>query len=401
MSNIIIWKSYYNYKYNKYGGVYMIYLDNAATTAVYDEVIDEMIPYLKNEYANPSGMYGFATNSRKVLNNTRKTIAKMINAEPTEIYFTSGGSEADNFALKGTAFALKHKGKHLITTNIEHHAILNSCRQLEKLGYEITYVPVNDDGIVDPNRIKNAIRTDTILISVMSANNEIGTIQPINDIGEIAHKKNIWFHTDAVQSLGHIEIDINKIKVDMLSASAHKFNGPKGIGFIYIKNGIKPFSLINGGKQERNMRAGTENIPAIAGLNKAVSICMKKDNFNASYITKIRNHFIKRLIDEIDNTIINGSIEKRLPGNVNVSFLGVSGEAVQIQLDRKGICCSTGSACDAGVTNISHVINAINTPPEYAPGTLRFTFSDANTIEEADITVNALKEIVTSLRAMK
>ena len=379
----------------------MIYFDNAATTVVYDEVIEEMIPYFKNEYANPSGMYDFATKSRKVMNDARKEIAKLINAEPTEIYFTSGGSESDNFALKGTCFALKNKGKHIITSNIEHHAVLNTCKQLEKLGYRITYIPVNKDGIIEPERIEKAICSETILISIMSSNNEIGTIQPINEIGQIARKNNVLFHTDAVQSFCHIEIDVKKSNIDMLSASAHKCNGPKGIGFIYIRNGIKPFSLINGGKQERNMRAGTENIPAIAGFKKAVEIYKQKEYFNSSYITKIRNHFIKRLTDEIDGCIINGSVEKRLPGNVNVSFAGVSGESVLIQLDRLGICCSTGSACDAGVTNISHVIEAINTPDEYAAGTLRFTFSDLNTIEEADITINALKEIITGLRAMK
>lgn len=378
----------------------MIYLDNAATTSVYDDVIKEMLPYFTMEYANPSEIYSYATGARKGMNMARKHIADLINADSTEIYFTSGGTESDNWALKGTAYTLRGNGKHIITSAIEHHAVTNSCRQLEKLGYEITFLPVGTNGIVDPAHVRRAIRNDTILVSVMMANNEIGTIQPISEITAIAHERNVWVHTDAVQAFGNIDIDVKKLNVDMLSASAHKCHGPKGMGLLYVKNGVKLSHIMSGGKQERAMRAGTENIPGIVGFGKAAQICKEKDNYNSEYITKLRNHFIKRVTDEIENVIVNGSIDKRLPGNVSFSFACLDGEMIQIQLDMKGICCSTGSACNAGSSGISHVIAALHIPEEYAYGTVRFTICDSNTCEEIDYTVEALKEIVKKLRDM-
>lgn len=378
----------------------MIYLDNAATTSVDDDVIKEMLPYFTMEYANPSEIYSYATGARKGMNTARKHIADLINADMTEVYFTSGGTESDNWAVKGAAYTLKNKGKHIITSAIEHHAVINSCRELEKSGYDITYIPVGRDGIVDPERIRRAIRNDTILVSIMMANNEIGTIQPVSEIGNIAHERGIWFHTDAVQAFGNIDIDVRKLNIDMLSASAHKCHGPKGMGILYVRNGIRLSSIMAGGKQERAMRAGTENIPGIVGFGKAAQICMAKDNYNSEYITKLRNHFIKRVTDEIDHVIVNGSVDKRLPGNVSFSFACLDGEAIQIQLDLKGICCSTGSACNAGSSGMSHVIAALNVPKEYSYGTLRFTISDRNTLEEIDYTVEALKEIVIKLRKM-
>ena len=378
----------------------MIYLDNAATTSVDTAVVKEMLPYFTMEYANPSEIYSYATGARKGMNSARKYIADLINADMTEIYFTSGGTESDNWAVKGAAYTLNGKGKHIITSAIEHHAVINSCKELEKSGYDISYIPVGRDGIVDPERVRHAMRSDTILVSIMMANNEIGTIQPISEIACMAHERGIWIHTDAVQAFGNIDIDVKKLNVDMLSASAHKCHGPKGMGMLYIRNGIKLSPVMSGGKQERAMRAGTENIPGIVGFGKAAQLCKEKDNYNSEYITKLRNHFIKRVTDEIEHVIVNGSVDKRLPGNVSFSFACLDGETIQIQLDMKGICCSTGSACNAGVSGMSHVIAALNIPEEYSYGTLRFTISDANTREEIDYTVEALKEIVEKLRNM-
>lgn len=378
----------------------MIYLDNAATTQVHKEVIDEMLPYFSAEYANPSELYGFATGARRAMNQARKYIAELINADKTEIYFTSGGTEADNTVLKGTAYALSDKGRHIITTLIEHHAITKCCSDLEKAGFEITYIPVDANGFVNVSAIKSAIRKDTILISVMMANNEIGTIQPIKEIGQLSREHGILFHTDAVQAYGNIPIDVNDMNIDMLSASAHKCHGPKGIGMLYIKSGIKISPFIVGGRQERKMRAGTENIPAIVGFGKAARICSSKLYHNIEYVSLLRDHMIERVTDEIEYVRLNGDAVNRLPGNVNFSFACLNGEAVQIQLDLKGICCSTGSACNAGKQTMSHVIKALNVEPEYAYGNVRFTLSDYNTMEEIDYTVDCMKEIIKKLRSM-
>lgn len=380
----------------------MIYLDNAATTSVCKSAILKMQEMLAEEYGNPSAMYGFATNARREMNIARKKIACMINAAPDEIYFTSGGTESDNWALSCLQKEItKDKKKHIITTSIEHHAILNTCEHLEKNGYDITYINPDSEGIVSPEHIEKAIRKDeTIIISVMFANNEIGTIQRIKDIGEIAKKYRITFHTDAVQAFGHIDIDVKEMNIDMLSASSHKCNGPKGTGILYVRNGVKLYPLIHGGGQERKKRAGTENVPAIAGFGAACDECMKKNHYNMAYIMSLRNHFASRLKNEIKDCRINGSMENRLPGNVNVSFAYIDGEALQIQLDLHDICCSTSSACNAGNKQLSHVIKAINTPDEYGFGTVRFTLSDENTLEEIDKTVDITKEVVEKLRKM-
>lgn len=378
----------------------MIYLDNAATTSMYKEVAEAMQPYYMHLYGNPSEIYDFASKSRAAMNKARGQIASIINAEPNDIYFTSGGTESDNWALIGVAEAHATKGKHIITSCIEHHAIHNTCHYLESRGYEITYINVDSDGLLDIDMLKKHIRKDTILVSVMYANNEIGTIQNISEISQIVHEYGALFHTDAVQAYANIPIDVKKDNIDLLSASAHKCHGPKGIGFLYIKSGthINPFHF--GGKQERHMRPGTENIPAIAGFGKAASIAAAKNNYNYSKIKNMRELFIKRVMNEIDLVKINGSTDCRLPGNVNISFAYLDGEAIQIQLDLYGICCSTGSACNAGNKVISHVIKAINVPEEYAYGTIRFTIGDDNTPAQINQTVDVLKKVVNKLRNM-
>lgn len=376
----------------------MIYLDNAATTCIYKEALNAMLPFYIDNYSNPSGTYDFSTAGRRAMNNARRKIADVIGADVTEIYFTSGGTEADNWALTGTANASSKK--HIITSEIEHHAIIHTCKHLEKEGYDITFVPVDENGLIDPDDIEKAIRPETCLISIMMANNEIGTIQPIQQIGEIAKKNSITFHTDAVQTFGHISINVNEMHIDMLSASAHKCHGPKGIGFLYIRNGIKISSFYFGGKQERYMRAGTENVPAIVGFGEAAEKVQYSMKDNAYHIKKLRNHLINRVMNEIDYVRLNGDYNKRLPGNVNFSFKYIDGEAILIQLDFKGICCSTGSACNAGSKNVSHVLSAISIPEDYAHGSVRFTISEFNTINDIDYTVDALKEIVIKLREM-
>ena len=378
----------------------MIYFDNAATSRVYKEVADTMYPYYTDIYGNPSEIYDYASKSRRAMNNARKTIAQLINADPLGIYFTSGGTESDNWALIGIAESYASKGKHIITSKIEHHAILNTCKYLERKGYDITYLNVDSSGRIDIDELEKSIRSDTILISIMFANNEIGTIQDISAISNIAHKKGLIFHTDAVQAYGHVNIDVQLMGIDMLSASAHKLNGPKGIGFLYINPGIRISPYHFGGKQERLLRAGTENIPAIAGFAKAVEIASKKEDFSSLYIRNLRKHFIKRATNEIDLVRVNGSKSDILPGHVSLSFAFLDGEAIQIQLDINGICCSTGSACNAGNKQLSHVIKAINVPDNYAYGTVRFTLSDNNTLHEVDVVVDALKDIVKKLRSM-
>ena len=378
----------------------LIYLDNAATTRVKDEVFEAMQPFLKELYSNPSSIYRFAEEGKKEIERARKTVADFLNAEPEEIYFTGGGSESDNWALKATAFALKDKGKHIITSKIEHHAILRTCEYLEKLGFEVTYINVDENGEIKLDELQQAIRDDTILISVMFANNEIGTIQPIKKIGEIAHKNGILFHTDAVQAYGHEKIDVDELNIDMLSASGHKINGPKGIGIMYLRNTVKIGAFIHGGSQERGKRAGTHNTPGIVGFAKATEIADKNLIIRHKYESELRDYLINRVLKEIPFTKLNGHRTSRLSNNMNVSFQFVEGESLLIMLDQRGICASSGSACTSGSLDPSHVLLAIGLPHEIAHGSLRLTISDETTQEEIDYVVDELKDIVEILRNM-
>lgn len=378
----------------------IIYMDNAATTRTAKEVIEAMRPYFDDLYGNPASIYRFASKSTKAVNDSRETIANFIGANPREIYFTGGGSESDNWALKATAFAKRDKGKHIITSKIEHHAILHTCEYLEKLGYEITYLNVDEYGVVDLEELKKSIREDTILISIMFANNEIGTVQPIKEIGAIAHEHGIVFHTDAVQAFGHIKIDVDDMNIDILSASGHKFNGPKGIGIMYLRDTIKIGSFIHGGSQERGRRAGTHNTPGIVGLAKATELASQKMNERSRYEAELRDYLIDRVLSEIPYTKLNGHPENRLSNNANFSFRFIEGESLLIMLDQKGICGSSGSACTSGSLDPSHVLLAIGLPHEIAHGSLRLTVSDENTKEEVDKVVDSLKAIVERLRNM-
>ena len=378
----------------------LIYLDNAATTKTAPEVVEAMLPYFTEYYGNPSSIYDFAQKSKEAVTKGRQQIADVLNAKKEEIYFTAGGSEADNWALKATFEAYKSKGNHIITTKIEHHAILHTCEYLEKRGYEITYLPVDEYGTVSIDELKKAIRPDTILISVMFANNEIGTIQPIKEIGEIAHENGIIFHTDAVQAYCHEPINVDEYHIDMLSASGHKFHGPKGVGFLYIRKGLKLRSFIHGGAQERKRRAGTENVPGIVGLGKAVEIAMAELENNKKKETELRDYLIGRVMDEIPYTRLNGHRTNRLSNNANFAFQFIEGESLLIMLDMDGICGSSGSACTSGSLDPSHVLLAIGLPHEIAHGSLRLTLSEETTKEEIDHTVDCLKKIVEKLRAM-
>ena len=378
----------------------LIYLDNAATTRVKDEVFEAMQPFLKELYSNPSSIYRFAEEGKKEIERARKTVADFLNAEPEEIYFTGGGSESDNWALKATAFALKDKGKHIITSKIEHHAILRTCEYLEKLGFEVTYINVDENGEIKLDELQQAIRDDTILISVMFANNEIGTIQPIKKIGEIAHKNGILFHTDAVQAYGHEKIDVDELNIDMLSASGHKINGPKGIGIMYLRNTVKIGAFIHGGSQERGKRAGTHNTPGIVGFAKATEIAVINLITRHKYESELRDYLINRVLKEIPFTKLNGHRTSRLSNNMNVSFQFVEGESLLIMLDQRGICASSGSACTSGSLDPSHVLLAIGLPHEIAHGSLRLTISDETTQEDIDYVVDELKDIVEILRNM-
>ena len=378
----------------------MIYLDNAATTQVYPEVLEAMMPYFTEYYGNPSSIYTFAGEAGKAVAKARETLADLIHANAEEIYFTGGGSESDNWALKATAEAYAEKGKHIITTKIEHHAILHTCEYLEKKGYEVTYVDVDEYGTVKLNELEKAIRPDTILISVMAANNEIGTIQPIEEIGKIARKYGVLFHTDAVQAFGHIELDVEKMNIDMLSASGHKVNGPKGIGLMYIRKGVKIRSFIHGGAQERSRRAGTLNVPGIVGFGKAAELAKASLGERIAYETKLRDHLIDRVLKEIPYSRLNGAKKDRLPNNANFCFRYIEGESLLILLDQKGICGSSGSACTSGSLDPSHVLLAIGLPHEIAHGSLRLTLSEKTTMEEIDTTVEELKKIVERLRSM-
>lgn len=354
----------------------LIYMDNAATTAVKPEVFEKMKPYFMENYSNPSSVYSFAGEAKKAVDDARDIIAGALNAKAAEIYFTGGGSEADNWAIKATAEAYKNKGKHIITSAIEHHAVLHTCGWLERHGYEVTYLPVDENGTVSPEKVEEAIRPDTILISIMFANNEIGTIEPIKEIGEIAEKHGVLFHTDAVQAFGHVPIDVQEMHIDMLSASGHKFHGPKGIGFMYMRNGLKLGSFIHGGAQERSRRAGTHNVPGIVGMGEAARIAMEQLEANAVKETEVRDYLIARVEKEIPYIKVNGHRENRLPNNINICFRFIEGESLLIMLDQKEICASSGSACTSGSLDPSHVLLAIGLPHEIAHGSLRLTISE-------------------------
>ena len=378
----------------------LIYLDNAATTKTAPEVVEAMLPYFSEAYGNPSSIYSLAGESRKAVDQARETIARALGARPEEIYFTAGGTESDNWALKAAAEFYRKKGNHIITTKIEHHAVLHSCQWLEKQGFEVTYLNVDENGVVRLEELKAAIRPTTILISVMYANNEIGTIQPIREIGEIAHEHGILFHTDAVQAFGQLPIQVDDCHIDMLSASGHKLNGPKGIGFLYIRKGVKIRSFIHGGAQERKRRAGTENVPGIVGLGKAVERAVGTMEARTETERRLRDYLIDRVLKEIPYARLNGHRSQRLPGNANFSFQFIEGESLLIMLDMEGICGSSGSACTSGSLDPSHVLLAIGLPHEIAHGSLRLTLNEEITKEELDYVVDTLKRIVEKLRGM-
>lgn len=378
----------------------LIYLDNAATTKTAPQVVEAMLPYFTEKFGNPSSVYGFAAANKDVITQKREAIAKVLGAKTEEIYFTAGGSESDNWALKATAEAYGKKGKHIITSKIEHHAILHTAEYLEAHGYEVTYLDVDENGIVDLEQLKASIREDTILISIMFANNEIGTIQPIEEIGKIAHEKGILFHTDAVQAFGQVPIDVDKLHIDMLSASGHKLNGPKGIGFLYIRKGVKIRSFVHGGAQERKRRAGTENVPGIVGLGTAAELAAATMEERTKKEIEMRDYMIGRIEREIPYCRLNGDRTRRLPNNVNFSFQFVEGESLLIMLDMRGVCASSGSACTSGSLDPSHVLLAIGLPHEIAHGSLRMTLSEEITKEDVDYVVDSLKEIVQNLRNM-
>ena len=378
----------------------LIYMDNAATTPVKPEVLDAMLPYFTEKFGNPSSIYSISSENKKAITDAREVIAKTINTTPENIYFTAGGSESDNWALKATADAYASKGKHIITTKIEHHAILHTCEYLETKGFEITYLDVDENGLVKLDELTAAIRPDTILISVMFANNEIGTIEPIAEIGKIAHEHGVLFHTDAVQAYTQVPIDVEAMNIDMMSTSGHKINGPKGIGFLYIRKGVKIKSFIHGGAQERHRRAGTENVTGIIGLAKAAEIATANMKERTAEEIKVRDHLIERIEKEIPYAKLNGDRVKRLPNNVNFSFQFVEGESMLILLDSKGICASSGSACTSGSLDPSHVLLAIGLPHEKAHGSLRLTLSEEITKEDVDFVVEQIKAIVDRLRSM-
>lgn len=377
-----------------------IYLDNAATTPVDKRVLETMLPYYSDVFGNPSSPYSYGQEAKKAIEEAREKVAKALGADSDEIYFTSGGSESDNWALKGVAYALKDKGNHIITTEIEHHAVLNTCRYLEKEGFKVTYLPVDEYGLVKPEDLKKAITDKTILVSIMFANNEIGTIEPIEELVKIAHEKNVYFHTDAVQAVGNIPIDVKKLDVDLLSLSAHKIYGPKGVGALYIKKGVKIHSLIQGGTQERNRRAGTENVPGIVGLGEAIELITKDLDSHINKLTFLRDKLINGILEKIPYARLNGHPTKRLPGNVNVSFEFIDGESLILNLDMAGICASSGSACTSGSLEPSHVLLAIGRSRELARGSLRLTIGKDNTEEDIDKVLEVLPQIIKRLRSI-
>lgn len=377
-----------------------IYLDHAATTPVSEPVLEAMIPFFKNSWGNASSVYGTGREARKAVEKARRQVAEAIGAEPREILFTGCGSESDNLAVKGTAFALKEKGRHIITTAIEHPAVLNTCRWLEKQGFEVTYIYPDKKGLIDPEQIRLSIREDTILISMMAANNEIGTIEPVAEVGAIAREQGICFHTDAVQAAGAVPISVNEWNADLLSISAHKFHGPKGTGALYVRHGTHIDSLIHGGEQERGLRAGTENVPGIVGLGAAIEIASRNLKQNVVRTAFLRDRLIDRILAEIPGTKLNGAREGRLPNNCNISFDRIDGEALLLRLDLAGIAASSGSACTAGSQEISHVLKAIGLTDQEAKGSLRLTTGTGNTNEEIDEAIRVIKEIVADLRNM-
>jgi cysteine desulfurase len=377
-----------------------IYLDHAATTFVKPEVLEAMIPYFTEHFGNPSSIYSIARHSKKAIETARVQTANALGADPDEIYFTSGGSESDNWAIKGVALANRKRGNHIITTRIEHHAVLHTCQFLEKEGFEVTYLPVDQYGLVDPSELKKAITEKTLLISIMYANNEIGTIEPIAELGAIARKHKVYFHTDAVQAIGNIPIDVNSQNIDLLSLSAHKFYGPKGAGVLYIRKGVRIENLIHGGGQERKRRAGTENIAGIVGLGKAIELATADIPGHNAKIKAMRDRLIKGVLEKIPNARLNGHSEKRLPGNFNVSFEFIEGESMLLWLDDAGICGSTGSACTSGSLEPSHVLLATGLPVEISHGSLRLTLGDANTEGDVDFVLDVLPKIVQKLRDM-
>ena len=378
----------------------IIYLDNAATTRTSPKVVEEMLPFFSEYYGNPSSVYEFSNASKKAVAQARQVIADSLGAKPQEIYFTAGGSESDNWAIRAAAEAYQEKGRHIITSKIEHHAVLHTCRYLESRGFSVTYLDVDEQGVVKLEELKKAIRPDTILISIMFANNEIGTIQPVKEIAEIAREHGILFHTDAVQAYGHVPINVDAFGMDMLSASGHNINGPKGIGFLYIRTGVKIRSFVHGGAQERKRRAGTENVPGIAGLGKAAELAVNTMEERMKKETELRDYLMDRVMAEVPYTRVNGHRQNRLPNNCNFAFQFIEGESLLIMLDMAGICGSSGSACTSGSLDPSHVLLAIGLPHEIAHGSLRLTLSEENTKEEMDYVVGEIKRIVERLRAM-
>ena len=378
----------------------IIYLDNAATTRTSPKVVEEMLPFFSEYYGNPSSVYEFSNASKKAVAQARQVIADSLGAKPQEIYFTAGGSESDNWAIKAAAEAYQEKGRHIITSKIEHHAVLHTCRYLESRVFSVTYLDVDEQGVVKLEELKKAIRPDTILIYIMFANNEIGTIQPVKEIAEIAREHGILFHTDAVQAYGHVPINVDAFGMDMLSASGHKINGPKGIGFLYIRTGVKIRSFVHGGAQERKRRAGTENVPGIAGLGKAAELAVNTMEERMKKETELRDYLMDRVMAEVPYTRVNGHRQNRLPNNCNFAFQFIEGESLLIMLDMAGICGSSGSACTSGSLDPSHVLLAIGLPHEIAHGSLRLTLSEENTKEEMDYVVGEIKRIVERLRAM-
>ncbi len=377
-----------------------IYLDHSATTKLKKEVLDTILPFLTEQYGNPSTIYTLGREAKKAIDSAREQVAKAINAQPNEIYFTSSGTESDNWAIKGVAYANKQKGKHIITSNIEHHAVLHTCEFLEKEGLEITYVPVDNEGILDLEQLKKAIRPDTILISVMLANNEIGTIQPIKEISQLAKEHGIYLHTDAVQAIGSIPVDVNDLGVDLLSLSGHKIYGPKGVGVLYVKTGTKISPFIHGGGQERGKRAGTENVANIVGIGKAIELATQDIQAYSTHLQELRDMTIEEILKTIPHSRLNGHREKRLPGNVNISFEYIEGESILLMLDSKGISASSGSACTSGSLDPSHVLLAIGLPHEIAHGSLRLTFGEENTKDDVKYLLEVLPPIIERLRAM-
>ncbi len=377
-----------------------IYMDNAATTRVTEPVMQAMLPYLTSVYGNPSSVHAFGRDARRALDAARAQVAKALGAKPNEIYFTGCGTESDNWAIRGTAYARKNKGNHIITSAIEHHAVLHTCEQLEKEGFKVTYLGVDEDGLISLDELKNAITDETILITIMTANNEIGTIQPIKEIGAIAKERGVYFHTDAVQAIGSVKIDVKEMNIDMLSLSGHKFHAPKGVGALYVRNGIKLERLIQGGAQERTQRAGTENLASIVALGKAIEMATENIDAHNAKLTAMRDRLIDGILETIPETRLNGHRTERLPGNVNVSVRYIEGEALLLSLDIKGIAASSGSACTSGSLDPSHVLLAIGLPHEIAHGSLRLSLSEENTMEEVEYVLTSLKEIVDRLRAM-